>query len=455
MIGGSNPSPSVHFTSTGHFYSSRGEYYHSPRTDFCVSAISDGRIDLLICPKECGGGVGGVLCLPKCCAMDEALLFFARECYKINGDYWNPEVYEASSDKIRFYLPRFPEHCTAFIEEVNPNQNLTEIFQPHLRFNTSASATHPISNQTDDEDYIRLSVDKSGGIVRPAYLDFHIRKWILDRETDYCADAFILRSSSYASGHTPVTPGKYVTVYCSNDTNDDGEAEEALALSSEKVSRTWVYTGVSLLSLPFMLATVVIYVLLVDKLNLHGLAILSYSVAEFLSFFLLIIAQFVFLFPVPVWVGLYDRKGFCYFIAVSGHFFYFASFFWLSVMNFDLWTTFRSIRVIRRDAKEPKKFLAYSLFAWGLPLGLVGSFIAVDEAYRDPRTEVPVPDYGWTTCFVSEEFRGFYVHLPTGLILGFNLVLIVLTMKIFVDARRQRAFAPEMGSGGGAARNYS
>lgn len=64
------------------------------------------------------------------------------------------------------------------------------------------------------------------------------------------------------------------------------------------------------------------------------------------------------------------------------HYFFLASYLWLTVMNFDLWLTFTSVRVVRREAKEWPKFGWYSLIAWIFPLLLVVAFIVVNESYR-------------------------------------------------------------------------
>lgn len=70
------------------------------------------------------------------------------------------------------------------------------------------------------------------------------------------------------------------------------------------------------------------------------------------------------------------------FLATLAHYFYISANLWLTVMNFDLWITLKSMKAVRRDAKEWNKFGIYSCVAWLFPFCLVIAFIIVDEEYR-------------------------------------------------------------------------
>ncbi|XP_029178616.1 G-protein coupled receptor Mth2-like [Nylanderia fulva] len=57
-----------------------------------------------------------------------------------------------------------------------------------------------------------------------------------------------------------------------------------------------------------------------------------------------------------------------------------ASFFWLNIMNFDMWCTFRGFSSLRRNVRqrEKRKLIYYTTFAWGCPFMLAILCVSMD-----------------------------------------------------------------------------
>ena len=82
-----------------------------------------------------------------------------------------------------------------------------------------------------------------------------------------------------------------------------------------------------------------------------------------------------------------------------------SSFFWLNVLCFDIWWTFKGVRAVARDLQH-KKFILYSQYAWGGPL-IIFTWVYLVDTYH----WVPVqfrPQVGESTCFVSGRARIFF-----------------------------------------------
>lgn len=89
-----------------------------------------------------------------------------------------------------------------------------------------------------------------------------------------------------------------------------------------------------LLSLPFLIATFVIYAWIEELRNLHGKCLMFYVLSLIILHIDLVIIQ-----------ADYLNVGFlCTLAGYVLYFFTFLSNFWLNVMSFDIFQTFRSVR---------------------------------------------------------------------------------------------------------------
>ena len=63
------------------------------------------------------------------------------------------------------------------------------------------------------------------------------------------------------------------------------------------------------------------------------------------------------------------------------HFFFISTFCWLTLLNFDLWATFKSTKPAGERSKGIVRFGLYNVFAWGFPALVVAVSYAMDHIY--------------------------------------------------------------------------
>ncbi|XP_029157133.1 G-protein coupled receptor Mth2-like isoform X2 [Nylanderia fulva] len=114
-----------------------------------------------------------------------------------------------------------------------------------------------------------------------------------------------------------------------------------------------------LVSMLFMLITFLIYSILPELRNIHGFILRNYCALMFVAYMADMMNNEV--------SGLYVEYPMCITIALACYFCYLATCFWLTVMSFDMWWTFRDFNSLQRSGKqqERKKMILYSLYAWG------------------------------------------------------------------------------------------
>lgn len=111
------------------------------------------------------------------------------------------------------------------------------------------------------------------------------------------------------------------------------------------------------------------------------------------------------------------------------HFSFLASFFWLNVMCFDIWWTFGGFRSLHGSVKqrERKKFLIYSIYAWGCAAILTGICAIMDFLPKIPNYLIK-PDFGKMNCwFTRDEAKAIYFYGPMGITVLCNICLFIST----------------------------
>ena len=111
----------------------------------------------------------------------------------------------------------------------------------------------------------------------------------------------------------------------------------------------------------------------------------------------------------------------CHFIAAMSHFFWLASFAWMSAMAFHMANTFFLPAANQKTRQEAdRSFRNYSLVCWGLPLAVVVTCLALD-AFPSVAARV---DYGGRVCGWMGEAKAviFSFFLPVALSLLLNLL---------------------------------
>ncbi|XP_074038801.1 G-protein coupled receptor Mth2 isoform X5 [Leptinotarsa decemlineata] len=202
--------------------------------------------------------------------------------------------------------------------------------------------------------------------------------------------------------------------YCLDFVNKSLTAFVCFPESEEPTS---VYSTGMIISMPFLLATFLVYALLPEP-NLHRRALMSYVATLLMGYILLVSVQLSS-------EGISDVS--CNLLGYLIIFFFTVSFFWMNVMCIDMWLAFRGMRSFGdRKGAERKRFIIYCCYAWGMPLVDI-LIIFLLNTYGD-QTSSYYPAIGIQRCFVGEGLPNFlYFYLLAMLILIINIVLFILT----------------------------
>ena len=166
----------------------------------------------------------------------------------------------------------------------------------------------------------------------------------------------------------------------------------------------------------FLLLTFLVYIKVPELTNLHGQIVLSNILAILLvSLYLCLVYH------------LTDHltPGHCQALGYLGYFATISMFSWMTIMSFDLFTTFSHSRVAGNN-KSGLRFVCYSLVGWGLAAVLTLTLLGLDLS---PSTAVspavspavPRPAVGRSKCFLQDGALGLYLHLPVLILLSVNI----------------------------------
>ncbi|KAL1124011.1 hypothetical protein AAG570_001781 [Ranatra chinensis] len=178
----------------------------------------------------------------------------------------------------------------------------------------------------------------------------------------------------------------------------------------------WLPAGL-IVSCFFLFVTFVVYACLPSLHNLHGKNLMCYVFSLLVAFLCLAAMQL----DLPV---VSSSLHMCIFVGSTGQFTFLAAFCWLNVISFDIWWTIGRLRVhTGRKEKDVKRFLVYSLYAWGVPLLVTGVTILSDHYQLLP--EEHSGNYCWFTELSYRHILFFF--LPQIFVVGSNVVFYILT----------------------------
>ncbi|KAF2357826.1 GPCR family 2 secretin-like [Trinorchestia longiramus] len=212
------------------------------------------------------------------------------------------------------------------------------------------------------------------------------------------------------------------------------------------------------LSCAFILATLFVYLSVTEIFRrLPSKCVVSESIALLLSFLCLIILQAInssnnSAFCVATGRGLVVLVGVVVLVGswrpwwgTGGLVFYYAtlaSFFWLNVMCFDMYFTFRSIVNVTRDGNDRKWLVRYSCYGWGLPFVFLVAVCIVDNLpFTASYFHVIRPNI-FTVCHIPTNdhvARWVYMYCPMLILLAINAGLFVHVAVSLVRQQRENA----------------
>ncbi|XP_028048144.1 G-protein coupled receptor Mth2 isoform X4 [Monomorium pharaonis] len=201
--------------------------------------------------------------------------------------------------------------------------------------------------------------------------------------------------------------------------------------SNEKELTTHNYVGI-MVSIPFLIVTFLVYAITPELRNLYGKTLMCYVICLIIAYVFLILLNFIHMSPIPV---------LCVSTAFIMHFSFLASFFWLNVMCFDIWWTFGGFRSLQGSVKqrERKKFVMYSIYAWG-SASLLSILCAIMDFVPSVPRELIRPEFGATKCwFKTNEARALYFYGPMSVTVICNIGLFISTALKIVRHKKDTA----------------
>ncbi|XP_050097969.1 G-protein coupled receptor Mth2-like [Anopheles aquasalis] len=152
-------------------------------------------------------------------------------------------------------------------------------------------------------------------------------------------------------------------------------------------------------------------------LNLQGLLIMSYVAALAVSYLLLALGH----------LDIYDYQSvMCGFCGFTLYYTLMASFFWLNIISFDIYWR---LRRNRECGSERRKFVYYSLYAWGIPLLFLLMILLFD--HTELISYELRPNIGEEGCFLKEDklVQFLYLYLPLMVVISANIYFFAITAK--------------------------
>ncbi|XP_034480581.1 probable G-protein coupled receptor Mth-like 10 isoform X1 [Drosophila innubila] len=186
-----------------------------------------------------------------------------------------------------------------------------------------------------------------------------------------------------------------------------------------------------LFSIPFMLLTIAVYLLIPELRNQHGKSLVCYLLGLTFGYILLCCVLLV--------QNLDPEGPSCKIFGYTAYFFFMSAFFWLNVISFDLWHNFRGTRGINRF-QEKKRFLLYSLYSWGSALiFLIFTFLV--QEYSDWPVSLKPGIGGGLFCWLdmTNWSAMLYFFGPILIIIVANTVMFVMTAFKIHGVQREMA----------------
>ncbi|EDV95981.1 GH15468 [Drosophila grimshawi] len=197
------------------------------------------------------------------------------------------------------------------------------------------------------------------------------------------------------------------------------------------VPNQWLQNILRVLSIIFLILTIIVYLSLSKLRNLHGYCFICYMICIALAFALL---------QVDSWGDDWTLAG-CMVNGYVGYFAVMAGFLWLTVISYDLWTCFRDNNYNIQRYTPKYRFLIYSIYAWGVGALLTITVIVLDQVLDvdDDDQTLWRPGVAFYSCWVNtmDWSAMLYFYGPMALQIIFNLIMFTLTARRFAELKRE------------------
>ncbi|KAL6420623.1 hypothetical protein ACFW04_014648 [Cataglyphis niger] len=178
----------------------------------------------------------------------------------------------------------------------------------------------------------------------------------------------------------------------------------------------------NIISISFLVPIFLVYSILPELRSVHGFMLCNYSGAMSVAYAIDSVDIISKIFFKAVHYSL------CITFAFFTYFCYLASFFWLSVMSFDMWLTFRGFCSLQRNVRQRKKrkMVFYTIFAWGLSF-IFANISIIMNFIPGYLPEILRPGFGEGNCWFTED-GAFALYFY-----GFKSICIVISICLSIS----------------------
>ncbi|GFG32348.1 hypothetical protein Cfor_02394, partial [Coptotermes formosanus] len=213
-----------------------------------------------------------------------------------------------------------------------------------------------------------------------------------------------------------------------------------------------------LISVPFLIITMLVYCLIPELRDLHGKSLVCYV--------LCFTVAYIFLAAVQLGGEAFDQD-LCVVVAFVIQFSFLSCFSWLNVLSFNTWWNMEAHVTLQQHSEESSQnhyrgymisknnevnmpkgnerrfFIFFSIYAWGCPLVILFVSMGVDLMPIIPSSYLK-PNFGDNKCwFSSEEAELPYFYGPVAISIAINTVLFIFTAcKVYCHGRRALRHKP-------------
>ncbi|XP_076649673.1 putative G-protein coupled receptor Mth-like 3 isoform X2 [Halictus rubicundus] len=252
------------------------------------------------------------------------------------------------------------------------------------------------------------------------------KRFVLEPDL-YEDDTFVLeRNGTLRTGSSSFPAWSYCL-----DWKESFEKIAVVVCVSEETELKKSYNISIMVSIPFFLATFLVYAIIPELRSLYGKTLMCYVACLVVAYTFLVLPNLFANFPV----------GICAALAFIIQFSFLASFFWLNVMCFDIWWTFGGFRSLQGSVKqrERKKFVIYSIYAWGCA-SILTSVCAIMDFLPSVPDHFIRPQFGEQSCwFKTDEAKAIYFYVPMGVTVVCNICLFISTALKIVQHKKDTA----------------
>ncbi|KFB50581.1 AGAP006215-PA-like protein [Anopheles sinensis] len=224
--------------------------------------------------------------------------------------------------------------------------------------------------------------------------------------------------------------------YCINPVDgDDSMVHVWIKETDEHLEMHHWHSLGMIVSLPFLIATLIVYALIPELRNIPGKSLMCYVFSLTASYVTMILIKRSVVTISSVWCSAIGYL--CYLSLMS-------SFFWLNLMAFDIYWTFGGHR---RRTTDPGLFRMYCGYAYGFPVLFL--LVALLADYSDLMDVKLRPGFGDGQClFKSEQLISFvYLYLPLVVLVSVNMFFFISTAVKIAIIERATATALQGESG--------